>query len=77
MLIADSGANPRHLAADLLAQAEHGSGKEILYYATTSKRSLPKLSVPSSALPGCGMPKNALPSQKTVASRLLAHLRDR
>lgn len=37
MIIADAGANPRHVAADLLAQAEHGSGKEIIYLATTSK----------------------------------------
>lgn len=38
MVIADSQAKPEHLAADLLAQAEHGSGKELLYFATTSKR---------------------------------------
>ncbi|MEM1222509.1 MAG: histidinol dehydrogenase [Verrucomicrobiota bacterium] len=37
MVIADAGANPQHVAADLLAQAEHGSGKEIIYLATTSK----------------------------------------
>ncbi len=37
MVIADSGARPEQVAADLLAQAEHGSGKEILYLATTSK----------------------------------------
>lgn len=37
MIIADAGANAQHVAADLLAQAEHGSGKEILYLATTSK----------------------------------------
>ncbi|CAI8342892.1 MAG: Histidinol dehydrogenase [Opitutia bacterium UBA7350] len=43
MIIADGGANPRHLAADLLAQAEHGSGKEILYYATTSKAQIAKV----------------------------------
>ena len=36
MIIADSGANPAHVAADLIAQAEHGSGKEIVYLATTS-----------------------------------------
>ena len=29
MVIADSKANPEWLAADLLAQAEHGSGKEL------------------------------------------------
>ena len=37
MVIADSGAHPDHVAADLLAQAEHGSGKEIIYFVTTSK----------------------------------------
>ncbi|MEN8829454.1 MAG: histidinol dehydrogenase, partial [Lentimonas sp.] len=35
MVITDAGANPRHVAADLLAQAEHGSGKEIIYLAST------------------------------------------
>jgi len=40
MIIADGGADPAHVAADLLAQAEHGSGKEIIYLATTSKRLL-------------------------------------
>ena len=37
MIIADAGASAAHVAADLLAQAEHGSGKEIIYMATTSK----------------------------------------
>lgn len=43
MVIADSGAKPAHVAADLLAQAEHGSGKEIIYFATTSKTLLSKV----------------------------------
>jgi len=43
MVIADGGANPAHVAADLLAQAEHGSGKEIIYFATTSKVLLAKV----------------------------------
>jgi histidinol dehydrogenase len=43
MVIADAGANPGHVAADLLAQAEHGSGKEIIYIATTSKALLVKI----------------------------------
>jgi len=43
MIIADSGANANHVAADLLAQAEHGSGKEIIYFATTSKALLKKI----------------------------------
>jgi len=37
MIIADAGANADHVAADLLAQAEHGSGKEVIYFAATSK----------------------------------------
>jgi histidinol dehydrogenase len=32
MAIADAGARPDYLAADLLAQAEHGSGRERVYY---------------------------------------------
>jgi len=43
MVIADGGAKPAHVAADLLAQAEHGSGKEIIYFATTSKTLLAKV----------------------------------
>lgn len=43
MVIADGGATPAHVAADLLAQAEHGSGKEIIYFATTSKVLLSKV----------------------------------
>ncbi|PXA04705.1 histidinol dehydrogenase [Coraliomargarita sinensis] len=43
MVIADGGAKPAHVAADLLAQAEHGSGKEIIYFATTSKVLLGKV----------------------------------
>lgn len=43
MVIADAGAKPGHVAADLLAQAEHGSGKEIVYFATTSKALLDKV----------------------------------
>jgi histidinol dehydrogenase len=43
MIIADAGANAHHVAADLIAQAEHGSGKEIIYLATTSKVLLSKI----------------------------------
>lgn len=43
MIIADAGANAAHVAADLLAQAEHGSGKEIIYLATTSKALLARI----------------------------------
>ena len=43
MIIADGNANPDWVAADLLAQAEHGSGKELLYMVSTSKTFLNKL----------------------------------
>ncbi|MDA0346128.1 MAG: histidinol dehydrogenase [Verrucomicrobia bacterium] len=38
MVIADSTAEPRFVAADLLAQAEHGSGKERVYLVSTSEK---------------------------------------
>ncbi len=37
MVIADDGADPAHVAADLLAQAEHGTGKEKVFLVTFSK----------------------------------------
>ncbi len=37
LIIADGKANPKFVAADLLSQAEHGSGKEKIYLITTSK----------------------------------------
>jgi histidinol dehydrogenase len=40
MIIADSSANPRFIAADLLAQAEHGTGKERIYLALTEESML-------------------------------------
>ncbi len=43
MVIADGGAQAAHVAADLLAQAEHGSGKEIVYFATTSQALLARI----------------------------------
>jgi histidinol dehydrogenase len=54
LVLADESANPRFAAADLLAQAEHGSGHERVWLVTTSakvllavdkeiKRQLPKL----------------------------------
>lgn len=36
LIIADSSANPKYVAADLLSQAEHGSGKEKIFLVTTS-----------------------------------------
>lgn len=38
LVLADDRANPRFIAADLLAQAEHGSGHERVWLVTTSKR---------------------------------------
>jgi histidinol dehydrogenase len=38
MVIADDTARPDFAAADLLAQAEHGSGKEKIYLVSTSRR---------------------------------------
>lgn len=37
MIIADSSAHPHFAAADLLAQAEHGSGKERIYLIATTR----------------------------------------
>jgi histidinol dehydrogenase len=36
LVLADDTANPRHAAADILAQAEHGSGHERVWLVTTS-----------------------------------------
>jgi histidinol dehydrogenase len=38
LILADDTANPRFVAADLLAQAEHGSGQERVWLVTTSRR---------------------------------------
>lgn len=38
LIVADAKANPRYIAADLLSQAEHGSGKEKIFLACTSKK---------------------------------------
>jgi len=38
MVIADGTANPAYAAADLLAQAEHGSGREKVFLVTTSDK---------------------------------------
>lgn len=37
LIVADDSANPEYVAADLLSQAEHGSGKEKIYLLSTSK----------------------------------------
>ena len=43
MIIADETASAKNVAADLLSQAEHGSGKEKIYLATTSKELVEKI----------------------------------
>ena len=43
MIIADKTASAKNVAADLLSQAEHGSGKEKIYLATTSKELVEKI----------------------------------
>lgn len=40
MIIADETARPDYAAADLLAQAEHGSGREKIYLAATSAKTI-------------------------------------
>ncbi len=40
LIIADNSANPAYVAADMLAQAEHGSGHERVWLVTTSPRVL-------------------------------------
>ena len=44
LIIADSSANPSHIAADLLSQAEHGTGKEIALLVTPSRNLAEKVS---------------------------------
>ena len=70
MIIADAGANPIHVAADLLAQAEHGSGKEIIYFVTTSKVLLSKIELAiEQLLPDCVHAKSC---EKVLKSRFLS-----
>ncbi|MBQ6473605.1 MAG: histidinol dehydrogenase, partial [Victivallales bacterium] len=38
LVVADDSANPKFVAADLLAQAEHGSGRELSVLVTTSEK---------------------------------------
>ena len=42
LVLADDTANPKYIAADLIAQAEHGSGLERVWLITTSKSILAK-----------------------------------
>lgn len=72
MVIADAGANPAHVAADLLAQAEHGSGKEIIYFVTTSKVLLGKVEKSiAEQLPQCAHAKSC---EKVLKSRFMTVL---
>lgn len=41
MIAADSTANPEYIAAELLAQAEHGTGKERVFFATSDAAQIP------------------------------------
>ena len=69
MVIADAGAKARHIAADLLAQAEHGSGKEIIYFASTSKALIGKVEKAlAGQMPVC---THAAKIAKVLESRLL------
>jgi histidinol dehydrogenase len=45
MVIADGSARADYAAADLLAQAEHGSGREKIYLVATSKRFIARVAV--------------------------------
>ena len=59
LILADDSAEPQFIAADMLAQAEHGSGEERVWVVTTSRRVL-------AALPAelerqqAGLPRSAL-----------------
>jgi histidinol dehydrogenase len=44
MIIADETANPTYVASDLLAQAEHGSGREKIYLVATSNKIISEVS---------------------------------
>ncbi len=65
MVIADGAARPDYAAADLLAQAEHGSGKERIYLVTT----LPRIRAAVTA--ACRAQLAALPRRAAVR-RVLA-----
>ena len=64
MIIADASAHPDYVAADLLAQAEHGSGKEKIYLVATSKKIIEavaaEIAVQLPALPRSGQTQRVL-----------------
>jgi histidinol dehydrogenase len=43
LVIADASADPRFVAADLLSQAEHGSGRELALLVTTAPELIPRV----------------------------------
>ncbi len=45
LILADASANAKYIASDLLSQAEHGSGKEKIFFVTTSKKLVEKVGV--------------------------------
>lgn len=50
LIVADDSANPRYVAADLLSQAEHGSGREKIYLVSTSAKIVSEVEAELSAL---------------------------
>ena len=55
LIYADSGANPLHVAADLLAQAEHGSGKERIFLVAHGRKWIAQVEKGiEQLLPQCG-----------------------
>ena len=65
LILADDSAEPRFIAADILAQAEHGSGEERVWLVTTSRRVL-------EALPAELERQQAVLPRSTLTERVLA-----
>ena len=72
MIIADRSANPEWVAADLCAQAEHGSGKEKLYLVTDTP-ALAKAAL-AAAKRQCAKLSHGSKVQAVLASRLMTVL---
>lgn len=64
LILADDTADPRFIAADILAQAEHGSGEERVWLVTTSQRVLDEtpreIERQKAALPRCELTERVL-----------------
>ncbi|MDP2898029.1 MAG: histidinol dehydrogenase [bacterium] len=54
LILADDSANPRFVAADLLSQAEHGTGYEVCLLVTDSAKLAEDVQKELEALAGCG-----------------------